>query len=96
MLNLGIIQESASSMTSPLVCVIKPNGDFRIVLDFRYVNSFTLPYPAGPPDMLSAIQRIGRAKYITTFNGKSSYWTIPSKEEDKWLTAFLCEASKFE
>jgi hypothetical protein len=34
------------------------------------------------------LQRIGRAKFITTFDGKSSYWTIPIKKEHQWLTGF--------
>jgi hypothetical protein len=97
LLRLGLIQESTSPMTSPLVCVLKPNGtDIRLVVDYRYVNGYTLLDPVGPCDMLSVIQRIGRSKYITTFDGKSSYWTIPLKPEDRWLTAFLCDAGEFE
>jgi hypothetical protein len=97
MLKLGLIQESTSPMTSPLVCVLKPNGkDIRLVVDYRYVNGFTLCDPIGPTDMLSVIQRIGRSKYTTTFDGKSSYWNIPLKPEDRWLTAFLCDAGEFE
>jgi len=34
-------------------------------------------------------QRIARAKYITTFDGKSSYWTIPIKKEHQCLTVFI-------
>jgi Reverse transcriptase (RNA-dependent DNA polymerase) len=92
LLRLGLIQESNSPMTSPLVCIMKPNSnDIRLVVDFRYLNGYTIADPVGPPDMLSVIQRIGNAKYITTFDGKSSYWTIPIKPEDRWLTAFLCD-----
>ena len=46
--------------------------------------------------MVSVMQRIGGFKYITTFDGKNSYWTIPIKPEDRWLTAFLCDAGEFE
>jgi hypothetical protein len=43
----------------------------------------------GPPDMVSVIQGMGQAKYLTTFDGKSSYWTVPVKAEHQWLTAFV-------
>ena len=88
LLELGFIHESTSPMASPLVCVIKRDKSVRCVVDYRYVNKYTVPDALGPPDMQSVIQRIGRAKYITTFDGKSSYWTIPIKQEHQWLTAF--------
>jgi hypothetical protein len=39
--------------------------------------------------MHSVMQRIGRAKFITTYDGKSSFWTIPVKPEHQWLTSFI-------
>ena len=86
---LGFIEESKSPMASPLICVIKKDQSVRCVLDYRFVNSFTLPDALGPPDMVSVLQRIGQVKYITTFDGKSSYWTIPVEPEHQWLTAFV-------
>jgi hypothetical protein len=97
LLRLGLIQESTSPMTSPLVCILKPNStDIRLAVDYRYVNGFTLSDPVGPSDILSVIQRIGRSNYITTFDSKSSFWTIPLKPEDRWLSAFLCDAGEFQ
>jgi hypothetical protein len=90
-------RKSNSPMTSPIVCVLNSNGeDLRLVVDYRYLNRFTVPDPVGPPDMVSIMQRIGRAKFITTFDGKSSFWTIPLKPEGRWVTAFLSDAGVFE
>jgi hypothetical protein len=75
-------------MASPLVCILKKDSSVRCAVDYRYLNGFTVPDALGPPDMQDVIQRIGRAKFITTFDGKSSYWTIPIKEEHRWLTGF--------
>jgi hypothetical protein len=88
LLKLGFIEESKSPMASPLICVIKKNLSVRCAVDYRYLNSYTFGDALGPPDMRDVIQRIGRAKYITTFDGKSSYWTIPVKKEHQWLTGF--------
>ena len=86
---LGFIKESKSPMVSPLVCVIKKDKTVRCVIDFRFVNKYTVPDALGPPNMADVSQRIARAKYITTFDGKSSYWTIPIKKEHQWLTGFI-------
>ena len=97
LLRSGLIKESNSPMTSPLVCILKPNGkDIRLAVDYRYLNKFTVPDPVGPPDMVTVMQKVGKAKFITTFDGKSSFWSIPLKPEDRWLTAFLCDAGEFE
>src|SRR5664279_601234 len=85
---LGFIEKSNTPMTSPLVCLIKKDKSVRCVVDYRYVNLYTLPNALGPPDVSSIIQKIGSAKYITTFDGKSSYWTIPVEEKHRWLTGF--------
>lgn len=68
--------------------VLKKDKSVRCVLDYRYLNGFTLPDALGPPDMGGVIQKIVQARYITTFDGRSSYWTIPIEEKHKYLTAF--------
>lgn len=50
----------------------------------------------GPSDIQSVMNKIGSAKYITTFDGKSSYWTIPVKKEHQWLTAFTIGDNVYE
>jgi hypothetical protein len=60
-------------------------------MDYRYLNHYTVVDAIIPPDIAAVIQRIGRAKYITTFDGKSSYWTVPIKKEHRWLTGIVCD-----
>jgi len=52
-------------MVSPLICVTKKDKTVRYVIDFRYVNKFTLSDALGPPNIGDVSQRIARAKYIT-------------------------------
>jgi hypothetical protein len=92
LLKQGIIRESNSPMASPLICVIKKDNSVRIVCDFRFLNKYTIADAIGPPDLSSVMQRIGRSKFISTFDGKSSYWTVPLKKEYQWLTAFTCDS----
>jgi hypothetical protein len=98
-LQLGLIHESTSPQASPVVCVLKGNdgcNGVRLTIDYRYVNKFSVADALGPPDMQSVMQRIGRAKYITTFDGRSSYWTIPVKREHQWLTGFIYNDQLYE
>lgn len=99
MLQLGIIRPSESPMASPLVCVLKGKDGcdgVRLAVDYRYVNRFTQSDAYPNPDMSSVFQRIGRSKLISIADCKSGYWQLPCREEDKWLTAFICDAGLFE
>ncbi|HSN24100.1 MAG TPA: reverse transcriptase family protein, partial [Methylomicrobium sp.] len=99
LLEMGLIKISNSPMASPLICALKGPGGregIRLVMDYRFLNKYTVSDALGPPDIGSAMQRIGNAKFISTFDGKSSYWAIPLKEEDQWLTAFVCEGQTYE
>ena len=99
MLRNGIIRPSQSPMASPLVCVLKGKegcDGVRLAVDYRYVNRFTHGDAYALPDLSSIFQRVGRSRYITIADCKSGYWQLPIKEEDKWLSAFVCDAGLFE
>jgi len=48
---LGFIKESKTPMVSPLICVIKEDKSFRCVIDFQYLNKYTMPDALGPPNV---------------------------------------------
>jgi len=98
MLDNGIICRSRSPMASPSVCVLKGKNfcdGVRLVIAYRYVNSFTRDDAYPLPDISSVFQRIGRCNFIIVADCKAGYRQIPMLEEDKWLTAFVCNAGLF-
>ena len=63
----------------------------------RYVPyKFTLRYVPVIEYISDIIQKIGNAKYISKFDTNSSYRQCPVKREDRWLTAFVCDAGVFQ
>ena len=39
------------------------------------------------PDITDLLQRVGQAKYISSFDVKGAYWNIPVHPDHQWLTA---------
>jgi len=99
MLAHGIIRKSNSPMASPLVCVLKGKGGcdgVRLAVDYRYVNQFTVSDAFPIPEMEDVIQRIGGKRYITSMDCRAGYHQTSVREQDKWLTAFVCLGKLFE
>jgi len=80
-------------MASPLVCVLKRKGGcdgVRLAVDYRYVNQFTVSDAFPIPEMEDVIQRIAGKRYITSMDCRAGYHQTSVREQDKWLTAFVC------
>ncbi len=88
MLELGIIETSCSEWCSPIVLVPKKDGTLRFCIDFRYLNAVSNfdPYPMPRVDDL--VERVGRARYITTLDLSKGYWQVALAPEAKEMTAF--------
>ena len=91
-----LIRRSDSPMASPMVCVIKRDKSVRIVVDYRYVNSFctTDPFPIQNIDDVKL--KVGRSNFITVADANSGYWQIPVRREYQWLTGFTTHRGAFE
>jgi Reverse transcriptase (RNA-dependent DNA polymerase) len=101
LLRLGFIEPSTSPQVSPLVCVLKPKGKdgkqaIRTCFDYRYVNKYTLQSVTVLEDINDTIQKVGNARYIFKFDANAGYYQCPVKQEDRWLTAFVCNAGVFQ
>lgn len=96
MTSLGVIEPSTSEWSSPIVLVPKKDGTLRFCLDFRKLNSVSKfdPYPMPRVDDL--VERLGRAKYLSTLDLCKGYWQVPLKPECKELTAFKTPFGHFQ
>ena len=96
MLSLGIIEDSKSEWCNPVVLVPKKDDTIRFCIDFRYLNDVSKfdSYPT--PRIDDLIERLGKAKYLTTIDLCKGYWQVPLSERSRELTAFRTQWGLFQ
>ncbi|XP_065268782.1 uncharacterized protein LOC135885080, partial [Emys orbicularis] len=96
MLELGVIEPSQSEWRSPVVLVPKPDGTQRFCIDFRRVNSIPKfdAYPMPRVDEL--LDRLGKARFLTTLDLCKGYWQIPLDPTSQEKTAFATASGLYQ
>lgn len=88
MLKLGVIEESESSWSSPIVLVKKSNGKSRLCLDSRALNEVTKKDAYPLPKIDGHLGRLANTKYISKIDLKDAFWQIELDKESREKTAF--------
>jgi len=96
MLQMGIITRSDSPWASPIVVVPKPDGSIRLCVDYRKVNSISVPDPFPLPRIENLVDKVGRAKYLTKIDMTRGYWQVPLDELSVPVSAFVTPTGHFE
>ena len=95
-LDLGLIRESTSPWSSPVLMIRKPDGNIRFCIDYRKLNSVTKKDSYPMPridDLLSSLQG---SKLFSTMDIASGYWNVPMAERSIEKTAFTCKFGLYE
>jgi hypothetical protein len=91
-----IIRPSNSPWNAPLVVIPKKNGDVRITVDYRKLNSVT-KRPVFPiPDTQHLLDTLSGSVYFTTLDFSSGYYNVPMKADDIEKTAFSTKQNHWE
>lgn len=90
LLAAGIIKESRSPYASPIVVARKKNGKVRMCIDYRTLNTRTVPDQYTVPRIDDALDCLSGSKWFSVLDLRSGYYQIPMLEEDKEKTAFIC------
>ena len=88
MLNLGIVRFSTSPYSSPIVVVKKKDGNIRLCIDFRKLNSISLFDSEPIPNQDDLFTELSDSKFFTKIDLSKGYWQIPLSEDCKPFTAF--------
>lgn len=97
----GIIQQSNSKYSSPLIVVPKKmdnsgNKKYRIVIDYRKLNDVTVDDKFPLPNIDSILDKLGKAQYFSTIDLAKGYHQILIKKEDRHKTAFVTPHGLYE
>ena len=97
MLKAGIISPSKSPWSSPILLIPKPDGNFRVVADFRYVNSKTVKESFPMADIKTLLMDINsNSKIFSSIDLKKGFLQVPLEEASKPITAFNTPSGCYE
>jgi len=98
LLDADIIQHSQSPYNNPVFLIKKSSGEYRFIVDFRKLNSITVPKFYQLPSLEQTIDQVGRLKpvLISSLDAKSGYYSLPLDPATAHKTAFSTRTSKFQ
>ncbi len=80
---------------SPYSSGKKKDGSIRIVVDYRKLNSVTIPMPFHMPSTEEIISSLGNAKVMSKLDLTKGFHQVPVEEDSRDLTTFSCKFGKF-
>ena len=92
----GWVREQRSPVNSPVFCVPKANGGWRIVCDFRGTNSVSQNfYQSNIESTTRLVERLAEAKILSKGDAQDGFYQLPLKKEDQYLTAFTVNRRQY-
>ena len=92
----GWIRHSYSPYASPMVCVRKKDGGMRLCIDFRKLNSKTIPDMQPIPRVQDILDRLHGQKWFSTLDMSQAYHQGMMSESSRKFTAFTTPWALFE
>jgi hypothetical protein len=96
LLEHNIVRESDSNYCSPVLLVKKKNGEQRLCIDYRKLNTMTMKDNHPLPRIDDQIDRLQGGTYFTSLDLKAGYHQIPLSENSKKYTSFVTPAGQYE
>ena len=96
MLDKGLIRTSSSPWGFPVLFAKKPEGKWRMCVDYRGLNALTERNTYPLPRIQDCLDRIGSAKRISKLDLTSGFYQVRVDPESIPKTAFNTRQGKFE
>ncbi|WVZ93867.1 hypothetical protein U9M48_039820 [Paspalum notatum var. saurae] len=96
LLQTNMIQRSRSPYASPVLLVKKKCGEWRLSVDFRRLNAYTIKNKFPIPIVEELFEELHGAQWFTTLDLRSGFHQILVAEEDRYKTAFQTHQGHYE
>ena len=96
MLELNIIKESRSVYASPCFAIKKANGELRLVIDYRKLNSITCNDPFPLPTLDELYTQLQSSCVFSRLDMRNGYYQIAISAEDRYKSAFVTPYGHYE
>ena len=94
--NRGIVRRCSSTTNSPIYPVPKPNGSWRLTIDYQRLNKVlpkATPTVANPSTVLGELT--ADAEWFTVLDIANGFWSLPIRHKDQFLTAFTVNNQQY-
>ncbi|GFS68221.1 retrovirus-related Pol polyprotein from transposon 412 [Trichonephila clavipes] len=95
-LEQGIIRESCSDFSSPVVVCIKKDGTMRLCIDYRKLNKKIVKDRYPLPIIEEVLDKLGNGKIFTMLDLKNAFFHVDVDEASRKYTAFVTETGQYE
>ncbi|GFU94092.1 retrovirus-related Pol polyprotein from transposon 297 [Trichonephila clavipes] len=95
-LEQGIIRESCSDFSSPVVVCKKKDGTMGLCIDYRKLNKKIVEDRYPLPIIEEVLDKLGNGKIFTTLDLKNEFFHVDVDEASRKYTAFVTETGQYE
>jgi hypothetical protein len=92
----GVIQQSSSPASAPILFAKKKDGGLRLCVDYRDLDLGTVKHRYPLPLISELLDRVREARIFTKLDLRNAYHLIRIKEGDEFKTAFRTRYGQFE
>ncbi|KAE8217532.1 hypothetical protein CF319_g8400 [Tilletia indica] len=95
LLDWDVIEPSQSPVSFPVV-MVKQNGKWRFCVDYRQLNSKTVPDRYPLPTIDAIFQTLTGKTWFSALDAIRGYHQLGVAEDDRWKTAFVCHRGLYQ